>query len=114
MKKIVLSFAAVAFMFSTQAVSAQVAEAEVKTEVAVEETVNAQEEWKVIESTELPAEVQQAFERDYEGVVISEAAVNEKDGVKEYRLKVTTAEGEEKELYSDALGTWIDKEEEQK
>ena len=110
MKKIVLSFAAVAFMFSTQVVSAQVTEAE----VAVEEAVTLQEDWTVIDSTELPVEVQQAFERDYEGAVISEAAVNEKDGVKEYRLKVTTAEGEEKELYSDALGIWIDKEEEQK
>lgn len=107
MKKICLSVvAASAMLFSAQNLSAQeVAQAQVE----VEATVGQQEDFRQIEIEELPAEVQQAVERDFAGATIAEAYVKEKEGELKYKLKVTTAEGEEKELYADAQGNWIDK-----
>ena len=108
MKKICLTVvAASAMLFSAQNLSAQET---APVPVAVEEAVQETAEWVAIEIEELPAEVQQAVERDFEGAVISEAHVKEKEGEKKFKLKVTTAEGEEKELYADAQGNWIDKE----
>ena len=107
MKKICLSVvAASAMMFSAQNLSAQ----EVA-QVEVEETVvqRVQEDWSQIEITDLPAEVQQAVERDFAGATIAEAYVKEHEGEQKFKLKVNTAEGEEKELYADAQGNWIDK-----
>lgn len=108
MKKICLTVvAASAMIFSAQNLSAQ----EVA-QVEVEETVvqRAQDDFRQIEITELPAEVQQAVERDYAAAVIAEAYVKEHEGEQKFKLKVNTADGEEKELYADAQGNWIDKE----
>lgn len=109
MKKICLSVvAASAMLFSAQNLSAQeVAQAQVEVEETVEQ--RAQEDFRQIEVQELPAEVQQAVERDHAGATISEAHVKEKEGEQKFKLKVTTAQGEEKELYADAQGNWIDK-----
>lgn len=108
MKKICLTVvAASAMLFSAQNLSAQ----ETPQPVAVEESVQETAEWVQVEVQELPAEVQQAVERDFEGAVISEAHVKEHEGEKKFKLKVTTADGEEQELYADAQGNWIDKEE---
>jgi hypothetical protein len=109
MKKICLTVvAASAMLFSAQNLSAQETAPQ---PVAVEESVQETAEWVQIEIEELPAEVQQAVERDFEGAVISEAHVKEHEGDKKFKLHVTTAEGEEQELYADAQGNWIDKEE---
>lgn len=109
MKKICLSMVAASTMlFSAQNLSAQeVAQAQVE----VEETVvqRTQEDFRQIEVQELPAEVQQALERDFAGATIAEAYVKEHEGEQKFKLKVNTSEGEEKELYSDAKGNWIDK-----
>ena len=107
MKKLCLTVvAASAMLFSAQNLSAQ----EVA-QVEVEETVvqRAQEDFRQIEIQELPAEVQQAVERDFAGATISEAYVKEHEGEQKFKLKVSTAEGEDKELYADAKGNWIDK-----
>jgi hypothetical protein len=112
MKKIVLSVvAASAMIFSTQTMTAQVANAEA--EVAVEQTEQ-KAEWRQVEVAELPAEVQQAVERDFAGAVIAEAHVKEKEGEQKFKLVVQTAEGEQKELYADAQGNWIDKDKKDK
>ncbi|SDK87773.1 hypothetical protein SAMN04488034_101739 [Salinimicrobium catena] len=112
MKKIVLSVvAASAMIFSTQTMNAQVANAEA--EVAVEQTEQ-KAEWRQVEVAELPAEVQQAVERDFAGAVIAEAHVKEKEGEQKFKLVVQTAEGEQKELYADAQGNWIDKDKKDK
>lgn len=112
MKKIVLSVVTVsAMLFSAQTISAQEA---AQTEVAVEQTAEQKAEWRQIEVAELPAEVQQAVERDFAGAVIAEAHVKEKDGDQKFKLVLETAEGEQKELYADAQGNWIDKDQEQK
>lgn len=110
MKKICLTVvAASAMLFSAQTLSAQeVAQAQVEVEETVEQ--RAQDDYLQIEIQELPAEVQQAVERDFAGATIAEAFVKETEGEQEFKLKVTTAEGEEKELHADAQGNWIDKE----
>ncbi|WP_324719830.1 hypothetical protein [Salinimicrobium sp. HB62] len=107
MKKLCLTVvAASALLFSAQNLSAQ----EVA-QVEVEETVvqRAQDDFRQIEIQELPAEVQQAVERDFAGATISEAYVKEHEGEQKFKLKVSTAEGEDLELYADAKGNWIDK-----
>lgn len=109
MKKICFTVvAASAMLFSAQSISAQeVAQAQVE----VEETVvqRAQDDFTPIEIQELPAPVQQAVERDFAGATIAEAYVKEHEGTQKFKLKVSTAEGEDKELYADAEGNWIDK-----
>lgn len=103
MKKICLTLvAASAMIFSTQNLSAQ--------EITQDQVVIEQEvkDYVSIEVEEVPTEVTDALERDYEGATISEAFVKEKDGEKTYKLKVTTVDGEEKELYADAEGNWIE------
>lgn len=110
MKKIVLSVvAASAMLFSAQTVSAQAPQPE----VAVEQTADQKSDWRQIEVGELPAEVQQAVERDFAGAVIAEAHVKEKEGEQKFKLVLQTAEGEQKELYADAQGNWIDKDKDQ-
>lgn len=111
MKKICLTvIAASAMLFSAQTISAQ----EVP-QVEVEETVvqRGQDDYRQIEIAELPAEVQQAVERDFEGATIAEAYVKEQEGgALEFKLLINTVDGEEQELYSDAQGNWIDKSQE--
>jgi hypothetical protein len=107
MKKICLTVvAASAMLFSAQTVSAQEVP-QVEVDATVEQRM--QDDFRQIEIAELPAEVQQAVERDYSGAVIAEAHVKEHEGEQKFKLKLTTAEGEDKELYADAQGNWIDK-----
>ena len=108
MKKICLTVvAAGAMLFSAQNLSAQ----EVA-QVEVEETVvqRAENGFVQIDIDEVPTEVREALERDYAGATISEAFVKEHEGEQKFKLKVKTAEGEDKELYADAEGNWIEKE----
>lgn len=108
MKKICLSvFAAIAMLFSAQTVSAQVYEEGSTQETQQQETQK--EEMEQIQTGELPDEVQQAVERDFQGATVSEAYKKEKDGETKYKVVLTTLQGETKELYADAQGNWIDK-----
>lgn len=105
MKKICLTFvAAAAMLFSAQSATAQVEEV---TEETTHEVL--QEEMEQIEVAQLPAEVQQSVERDFQGATVSEAYVKEKEGETKYKIVLTTLQGETKELYADAEGNWIDK-----
>ncbi|HET8753322.1 MAG TPA: hypothetical protein VFM59_03095 [Salinimicrobium sp.] len=106
MKKICLTMvAAAAMIFSTQTASAQVTGEE---QAPVEQQAQQQEEYVLIQATDLPAEVQQAVEKDFQGATVSEAYVNDKEGVKTFKLVVATTDGQNKELYADAKGNWID------
>ncbi|WP_029034007.1 hypothetical protein [Salinimicrobium terrae] len=113
MKKICLTVvAASAMLFSAQSLSAQEVPQTPVEVVEVEETVvqRAQEDFRQIEIQELPAEVQQAVERDFAGATIAEAYVKEHEGEQKFKIKVRTVDGEDKELYADAEGNWIDME----
>lgn len=113
MKKMILSVvAASAMLFSAQTMTAQEANAEA--EVTLEQAADQQSDWRQIEVAELPAEVQQAVERDFAGAVIAEAHVKEKEGEQKFKLVIQTAEGEQQELYADAQGNWIEKKKDEK
>ena len=107
MKKTFLTLAAaVAMIFSVQTATAQVTGEE---QIAVEEQATHQEDWEAVEVLDLPAEIQQAVERDFQGATVSEAYVKEKDGEKKYNIVLATQQGQTRELYADAQGNWIDK-----
>lgn len=113
MKKMILSVvAASAMLFSAQTMTAQEANAEA--EVTLEQAADQQSDWRQVEVAELPAEVQQAVERDFAGAVIAEAHVKEKEGEQKFKLVIQTAEGEQQELYADAQGNWIEKKKDEK
>jgi len=113
MKKMILSVvAASAMLFSAQTMTAQETNAEA--EVTVEQAAEQQSDWRQVEFAELPAEVQQAVERDFAGAVIAEAHVKEKEGEQKFKLVIQTAEGEQQELYADAQGNWIEKKKDEK
>lgn len=108
MKKILLtSMAATALLFTVESATAQVYE-----EGATQQThvYKQNDEMQKIEVSELPQEVRQSVERDFTGATISEAFVKEKDGERKYKVVLNTQEGETRELYADAQGNWIDKE----
>lgn len=106
MKKICLTMvAAAAMIFSTQSATAQETGEE---QAPVEVQAQQQEEFALIQTEELPTEVQQAVERDFQGATVSEAYVSDKDGEKTFKIVVATTDGQTKELYADAKGNWID------
>src|SRR5690606_26269970 len=106
MKKLVLTFAAIGLFFT--GVNAQVAETTTSTEVTTQTVVSENDDYEKIEVAELPAAVTTAITRDHAGATTEEAWVKEKDGKVVYKLKLNV-NGEEKKLYSDAEGSWIDK-----
>lgn len=108
MKKVCLTLVvAAATVFSVNTVSAQVYEEGSTQETAKQETQK--EEMQQIEVGEVPDEVQQSVERDFQGATVSEAYKKDKDGEAKYKVVITTLQGETKELYADAQGNWIDK-----
>lgn len=100
-----------AMFFSVESATAQV-----NNETAQTATEQAQQkdDFRKIEQQELPAVVTEALQRDHQGATISEAYVKEKEGEKKFKLVVNTPEGESKELYADAQGNWIDKDDKKK
>lgn len=107
MKKICLSVvAASVILFSAQTMSAQ--EAVQGNETSVAQPVEQKTEFAQVAIEDLPAEVQQAVERDLAGAVIAEAYVNETEAGQTFKLVLRTAEGDQKELYADSEGNWID------
>ncbi|HET7361125.1 MAG TPA: hypothetical protein VFI78_04250 [Salinimicrobium sp.] len=107
MKKLSLMIVTVAAMiFSVQNAEAQVTEDE---KVPQEQKMHAQEDWTSIQAADLPPEVQAAVERDFADANLTKALVADKEGVKTYKLVITTADGKTKKLYADAQGNWIKK-----
>lgn len=105
MKKICLTaLAATAMFFSVESATAQVYE-----ESSTEQQTQEKKDMDQIEVSELPNEVRQSVERDFQGASISEAYVKEKDGEKKYKIVLNTVQGETRELYADEQGNWIDK-----
>ncbi|MCM4160495.1 hypothetical protein FHG64_10740 [Antarcticibacterium flavum] len=106
MKKLVLTFAALGLFITTT--QAQVAEANTdvyvdsQTEVAV-----VGDDFEEIDVTEIPAAVNEAITRDFDGATVQEAWVKEKDDKKVYKIKLNVS-GEEKKVYADEEGNWID------
>ena len=107
MKKLALTFAALGFFFTTTS-QAQVAEA--STEVTTEVTTTVQNDYEKVEVAELPEAVTTAISTDYAEAETKEAWVKEQEGKKVYKIKLAV-EGEEKEVFVDAEGNWIEKDE---
>lgn len=109
MKKMFLTFvAAGALMFSAQTASAQVT-GEEREAANQEMQQQQQQDFQQIETNQLPDAINQAVERDFQGATVSEAYTKEKDGETKYRIVLTTDTGESRELFADAQGNWIDK-----
>lgn len=100
--------AAAAMFFTVQTTSAQV---EGQDRTTMEQRAQQQEDFQQIEVTELPSEVQQAVERDFQGATVSEAHIRDQDGEANYKIVIATQDGESRELYADAQGNWIDNQE---
>lgn len=106
MKKLGLTFAAIGLFFATT-VQAQ-EEEQMIPEVTTEE-VAVGDEFEKIEVSELPEAVTTAVSTDYAEASTTEAWVKEKDGEQVYKIKLDV-NGEEKEVYTDAEGNWLEKE----
>ena len=107
MKRIFFTAAiAGAMFFSAGTANAQVYENSERETPFVEEQ---QTEYVLIEVQDLPQEVQQALEKDYQGATLSEVYSAEKDGEVIYKLVLSTQDGESQELFADAQGNWIQK-----
>ncbi len=111
MKKLMLSIAAIALLltFTTQA---QVY-TNSNSEEPFKEVVETEEDYEKIEVSELPEAVTASITRDFVEATTTEAWVKEKDGKSVYKIKLDL-NGEEKKLYADAEGNWIDKEDKKK
>ena len=109
MKRIFFTAAiAGAMFFSAGTVTAQVYENSERETPFVEEQ---QTEYVLIEEQDLPQEVHQALEKDYQGATLSEVYSADKDGEIIYKLVLNTQNGEALELFADAQGNWIQKDE---
>ncbi len=106
MKKLGLTLVAVGLFFATT--QAQVV-GEVQSEVEVE-VADAGNEFETIEITALPEAVNTAITTEFPEALTTEAFVKNEDEVLTYKVKLNI-EGIEKEVYLDAEGNWIDKEE---
>ncbi len=111
MKKLVLTFAAIGLFFT--GVQAQVVESTTTTEVTTETVLSENNGYNKIEVVELPLAVTTAINRDYAAATTQQAWVREKDGKVIYKLKLDV-NGENKMLYADAEGNWIDKKDKKK
>lgn len=111
MKKLVLTFAAVGLFFTTTT-QAQVYESTGE-EATQSQVAEAGDEYEKIELAELPEAVTTAITRDFAEATTQEAWIKEKDEKTVYKIKLDV-NGEEKILFADAEGNWIDKEEKKK
>ena len=97
-----------AMFFSVESVTAQVYE---NSQAEVEMQQTQQTNYTQIEEQDLPAPVREAVERDYQGATLAEIYSAEKEGKTTYKLVVNTQDGVSQELFSDAEGNWIEKDE---
>lgn len=72
------------------------------------ESVETEEDYEEIEVSELPETVTASITRDFAEATTKEAWVKHEDGKSTYKIKIDY-NGEEKKLYADAEGNWIDK-----
>lgn len=101
-----LFIAAIAFLFSFTT-QAQVY-ANSNNGEPFEEVGESDDDYEKIEVSELPEAVTASITRDFVEATTKEAWVKEKDGKSVYKIKLDL-NGEEKKLYADAEGNWIDK-----
>lgn len=107
MKRLYVTAALVgAMFFSVESSNAQVYENS-ESETPFVETQ--QTEYTQIEEQDLPNEVREAVARDHQGATLSEIYSAEEAGEVTYKLVVSTEDGETKELFADAEGNWIQK-----
>lgn len=104
MKKLILTFAGILFLVTTT--QAQVYANSTSEEPFVE-VIEAQDEYKTIEVSELPEAVTASIARDYEEAETTEAWVKKDEGKSVYKIKINVND-EEKELFADAEGNWIE------
>lgn len=105
----VATVTAVAMFFSVQATTAQVYEESNGNDPQMQ--TQQQDEFQQVEVQQVPMEIHQAVQDEYQGAQISEAYLKEKDGETKYRLVLQTEDGQSKEVYSDAEGNLKDKDE---
>lgn len=103
MKKLGLTFAAIGLFFATTAQAQEETQnmPEVATEIAVGD------EFEKFEISELPEAVTTAVSTDYAAATTTEAWVKDKDGKQIFKIQLD-AEGEEKVVYVDAEGNWLE------
>jgi len=113
MKKLGLTFAAIGLFFATAAQAQEVEEAATAETTVVTEVAVQQDDFKMIEVSELPEAVTAAIAKDFQGATTKEAYVKEKEGKMIYKIKLDV-NGVEKKVYADADGNWIKKEDKKK
>lgn len=91
MKKVLV---AMAVMMGVGSFNAFAAETGVDS-VAIVSVQSNQDEYTKIEVKDVPEVVTQAIEKAYAGQTIKEASVTEKEGAKQYKIVLATAEGVE-------------------
>ena len=96
-----------AMFFSVGSATAQETE-KTQSQTATEQTQQ-KDKYNRIEAQELPDEVRQAVERDYQGATMVHTYSLEKDGEIKYKIVIATKDGQSQELYADAQGNWIQK-----
>lgn len=104
MKKLILTFAGIGLLFTTT--QAQVYSNSTSEEAFIE-VLEIQDEFEKIEISELPEAVTASITRDFEEAETTEAWVKEEEGKLVYKIKLNVND-EEKELFADAEGNWID------
>lgn len=75
----------------------------VKESAATEEVVPVQD-YKEVQSAELPRAVRDAVSKDFEGAAISKAYVNAKG---DYKIELATEDAKQATVYANAKGEWI-------
>jgi len=113
MKKLGLTFAAIGLFFATAAQAQEVEETATAETTMVTEVAVQQDDFKMIDVSELPEAVTAAIATDFQGATTKEAYVKEKEGKMIYKIKLDV-NGVEKKVYADADGNWIKKEDKKK
>lgn len=103
----VTAVTAVAMLFSVHATTAQVTTGNNTT--TTQQQTQQQDDFQQIQERELPNEVRQAVQEEYQGATIAEAHRGQKDGETKYKLRIRTQDGQSKEVYADADGNLKDK-----
>ncbi len=99
MRKLII---ALAIAFGTLTVTnAQSSSSDTPTKAQV---ASVQDDYKEVNVSDLPQAVKDAFAKDLEGVVVSQAYANQKG---EFKLVVTTTNDVSKILFANEQGEWI-------
>ena len=74
-------------------------------QAAAVEVMEAQDNFALIELSELPEAITEALAKDHPNTTITKAYINEEA---QYKLEVTKEDGSEVQLYADEEGTWLE------